>query len=113
MTKVDGSTTILHSLRKPFQLHPLIAIQMRKVVRKGCQLFFIKMQTVIENIDLKLLEKHPMLREFSNVFPIELPRKPRIREFDFAINLVPSADPISKMSYHMTIVEMQELKLQL
>ena len=54
-----------------------------------------------------------MLREFFDVFPTELPRKPPIREFDFAINLVPGVELVSRMSYHMTTVEIQELKLQL
>lgn len=86
---------------------------MKKAMRKGCQLFFIKIQIVTKNIDLELLEKHLVLREFFDVFLIELPRKPLVREFNFAIDLVPRAKPISRMFYWMTIIEMQELKLQL
>lgn len=66
-----------------------------------------------KNIDLDLLERHSVLREFFYVFPTKLPRKPPIREFEFAIDIVLGARPVSKMSYHITIVKMQELKLQL
>lgn len=54
-----------------------------------------------------------MLRELFYVFPIEIPRKPPVREFDFAIKLILGGKPISKILYHMTMIKMQELKLQL
>lgn len=71
------------------------------------------MQEAFKQAKLGLLEKYPMPKDFFDVFPIELPVKPPTREFNFSINLVLGAKPISKMPYHMTIVELQKLWLQI
>lgn len=46
-----------------------------------------------------LLDDHPILREFVDVFPGELPRLPPPCEIDFHIDLVLGADPISRAPY--------------
>ncbi|XP_057948232.1 uncharacterized protein LOC131143889 [Malania oleifera] len=45
------------------------------------------------------LEDIPVIREFSNVLPEDLPRLPRDREVEFAIELAPGTTPISKVPY--------------
>nr|GEZ09155.1 retrotransposon protein, putative, Ty3-gypsy subclass [Tanacetum cinerariifolium] len=42
------------------------------------------------------LEIHPVVRNFPNVFPDELPGLPPEREVEFTIELIPGAQPISK-----------------
>ncbi|KAH9312662.1 hypothetical protein KI387_027697, partial [Taxus chinensis] len=59
------------------------------------------------------LDDHPILSEFADVFPGELPGLPPPREIDFHIDLVPGAEPISRAPYRMTTPELCELKLQL
>lgn len=103
----------MRSSKRAFQLHLLIAVQIKWAVKKGCQFFFVKIQEAYEEEKLGFLEKYLVLKDFFDVFPTELPRKPPAREFNFSIDLVPSAKPISKMTYHMTIVKPQELWLQL
>nr|GFD32258.1 DNA/RNA polymerases superfamily protein [Tanacetum cinerariifolium] len=48
-----------------------------------------------------------------DVFPDELPGIPPVREVEFSIELIPEAEPISKASYRMALIELKELKDQL
>ncbi|KAJ9536301.1 hypothetical protein OSB04_un000510 [Centaurea solstitialis] len=59
------------------------------------------------------LEDIPVVSEFPEVFPDELPGVPPEREVEFTIDLVPGAAPISKAPYRMAPAEMKELKEQL
>ncbi|KAI5341880.1 hypothetical protein L3X38_009755 [Prunus dulcis] len=59
------------------------------------------------------LEDIPVVREFSNVFPEDLPGLPPHREIEFTIELIPETNPISQPPYGMAPVELRELKTQL
>nr|GEW65457.1 hypothetical protein [Tanacetum cinerariifolium] len=59
------------------------------------------------------LETHPVIRDFSDVFPKELLGMPPEREVEFGIELVLSTQPIFKALYRMAPIEMKELKEQL
>ena len=53
------------------------------------------------------------MNEFPEVFPGELPGLPPDREIEFAIELAPGTEPVSKAPYRMAPVEMKELAIQL
>ena len=53
------------------------------------------------------------MREFTDVFPEELPGLPPQRDIEFTIDLEPGTAPISKAPYRMAPAEMKELKAQL
>jgi hypothetical protein len=55
----------------------------------------------------------PVVCEFPDVFPEDLPKLPRERYVDFVIELKPGTDPISRRSYQMPPNEFAELKTQL
>nr|GFC02290.1 putative reverse transcriptase domain-containing protein [Tanacetum cinerariifolium] len=59
------------------------------------------------------LFKHPIVSEFPDVFPDELPGIPPVREVEFNIELILGAEPISKAPYRMAPIELKELKDQL
>ncbi|XP_075074718.1 uncharacterized protein LOC142162283 [Nicotiana tabacum] len=59
------------------------------------------------------IENVPVLREFSDVFPKDLPGLPPIREIDFGIDLLPYTHPISIPPYRMAPADLRELKQQL
>jgi hypothetical protein len=59
------------------------------------------------------LSKIPVVREFPDVFPEELPGLPPDREVEFAIELIPGTSPISRRPYRMPPNELAELKVQL
>nr|GEV21547.1 putative reverse transcriptase domain-containing protein [Tanacetum cinerariifolium] len=63
--------------------------------------------------DEKRLENIPVVREFPDVFPEELPGLPPVRQVEFQINLIPRAAPIARAPYRLAPSKMQELSNQL
>jgi hypothetical protein len=59
------------------------------------------------------LKKIPVVCEYADVFPDELPGMPPDRDIEFAIELQPGTTPISKRPYRMPPAELAELKKQL
>ena len=59
------------------------------------------------------LEKVPVLCEYPDIFPKELPGMPPDWEVEFVIEFTPGTAPISKRSYRMPPNELKELKKQL
>ena len=59
------------------------------------------------------LENIPVVCEFPDVFPEELPGLPPDREVEFAIELIPGTLPISRRPYRMLPHELVELNNQL
>jgi len=59
------------------------------------------------------LPQIPVVCEFPDVFPKELPGLPPNREVEFAIELIPGTTPISRRPYRMPPNELAELKNQL
>nr|GEY61618.1 hypothetical protein [Tanacetum cinerariifolium] len=59
------------------------------------------------------LEIHLFVRDFSDVFPEELPGIPPEREVEFGIELVSSTQRISKATYRMAPIKLMELREQL
>ena len=57
------------------------------------------------------MEKIPIVREFLDVFPEELPGIPPEREVDFSIEIVPRTAPISRTPYRMAPSKLKELRL--
>jgi hypothetical protein len=53
------------------------------------------------------------VRDFPDVFPVELLRMPPDREVELVIDLLPGTAPISKRQYKMSVEELKELKKQL
>jgi hypothetical protein len=52
----------------------------------------------------------PVVCEFPDVFPKDLPGLPHERDVEFVIELKPSTTPISRRSYRMPPNELAELK---
>jgi hypothetical protein len=63
-------------------------------------------------IDLPL-KKIPVVCEYVDVFPDELPGMPPDQDIEFAIELQPGTTPISKRPYRMPPAELAKLKKQL
>ncbi|KAI3518313.1 hypothetical protein L1887_06895 [Cichorium endivia] len=55
----------------------------------------------------------PVVSEFPDVFPEDLPGVPPERQVEFKIDLVPGAAPIARAPYRLAPPEMQELSAQL
>jgi hypothetical protein len=68
---------------------------------------------MVFNMEAKSIEDVPVVREYPDVFPEELPGMPPDRDIEFVINLIPGTSPIAKRSYRMVAPELAELKKQL
>ena len=55
----------------------------------------------------------PIVQEFEDVFPKEVPGLLPNREVEFTIDLVPGTGPVSMAPYRMALVELVELKSQI
>ncbi|XP_066162190.1 uncharacterized protein [Oryza sativa Japonica Group] len=58
------------------------------------------------------LEEIPILRDYPDVFPDDLPGMPPKRDIEFRIDLVPGTTPIHKRPYRMAANELAEVKRQ-
>ncbi|GKD95329.1 putative reverse transcriptase domain-containing protein, partial [Tanacetum coccineum] len=61
----------------------------------------------------KRLEHVPIVRNFPEVFPKDLPGLPPARQVEFQIDLVPGAAPVARAPYRLAPSEMKELSEQL
>jgi hypothetical protein len=59
------------------------------------------------------LDQVPIVCEYPDVFPDELPGMPPDRDIEFIIELIPRTGPIAQRPYRMNPVELVELKKQL
>jgi hypothetical protein len=59
------------------------------------------------------LKDIPIVCEYPDIFPDDLPEMPPDRDIEFIIELQPGTAPISKRSYRMPPNELAELKIQL
>jgi hypothetical protein len=108
----EGKRMTLQGIQKPVLVRQISSLEMRKYCRKGCPLYAIQVSETIEG-DKPILEDHPTLKEYRDVFPEEVPSLPPRRDIDFSIELAPGAVPVSRTPYHMSTPELVELKLQL
>ncbi|KAI3775001.1 hypothetical protein L1987_49569 [Smallanthus sonchifolius] len=61
----------------------------------------------------KKIDDIPIVREFLEVFPEDLPGLPPHRQVEFQIDLTPGAAPIARAPYRLAPSELQELSTQL
>jgi hypothetical protein len=59
------------------------------------------------------LDQVPVVYEYPDVFPEELPGMPPVWDIEFIIELVPGTTPIAQRAYRMNPQELEELKRQL
>jgi hypothetical protein len=76
-------------------------------------LVVIRLKASIHHNVAKSIEEIPVVQEFPDVFPDDLPGMPPERDIKFKIELQPSTAPIAKHPYKMTQDELAELKIQL
>ncbi|GKD85045.1 hypothetical protein Tco_1356199, partial [Tanacetum coccineum] len=63
--------------------------------------------------DEKRLEDIPVVREFLEVFPKDLPGLPPVCQVEFQIDLIPGATPVARAPYRLAPLEMKKLSNQL
>ncbi|GKF11891.1 putative reverse transcriptase domain-containing protein, partial [Tanacetum coccineum] len=73
----------------------------------------IRAQIIEKKSDEKRLEDIPVVREFPEVFPEDLPGLPPFRQVEFQIDLIPGVTPVARVPYRLDPSKMQELSNQL
>ncbi|GJU18395.1 putative reverse transcriptase domain-containing protein [Tanacetum coccineum] len=94
---------------KPMKI--ISALKARTLLSHGCEGFLATIHDTTS--DVSSIHDQPIVSEFQDVFPDELPGIPPIRDVEFNIELIPGAEPISKAPYRMAPIELKELKDQL
>ena len=86
-------------------------MQARRLLRKGCEAF---LALVLDSKRGQIeLENILVVKDFSDVFPKELPGIPPIREVDLSIEILLGTTPTYGAPYRMASTELKELKIQL
>ncbi|GKE94817.1 hypothetical protein Tco_1579672 [Tanacetum coccineum] len=70
----------------------------------GCQIFIA--QVMEKKSDERRLEDIPVVREFPEVFPKDLPGLPPIHQVEFQIDLMPGAAPVARAPYRLAPSEL-------
>ncbi|KAA3474595.1 Gag-Pol polyprotein [Gossypium australe] len=83
----------------------------QKYVKKGCKAYLV--HVLDTKVSESKIESEPVVCEYLDVFPEELPGLPPIREVEFAIELVRETSLLLITLYRMTPTDLKELKVQL
>jgi hypothetical protein len=106
----EGQRRVIVGRNHGVSLRFASSLHLRKSMRKGCKLYAIL--ALNEKGVAEGLEHLPVVKEFVDVFPEELPGMPSKRELEFTIDLKPGTEPITRIPYRMSTPELQELKMQ-
>ena len=96
----------VQGIQKPLSIRQISAMQFKKCIRKGCQIYAIQVTNLMEKENKPSLEDFVVLHDFRDVFVDEIPELPPRREIDFSIDLLPGSTPISKAPYRMSLLEL-------
>ena len=107
----DQYEVIIQGIRSSVMSNLISAMQARRFISKGYEAFLaLILDSKRGHVDVETI---PVVREFLDVFPEELPGIPLEREVDLSIEIVPGTTPMSRAPYRMAPVELKELKVQL
>ncbi|GJR00021.1 putative reverse transcriptase domain-containing protein [Tanacetum coccineum] len=101
--------------REESRLNIISCTKAQEYLSKGCDVFLAHITTkeAKDKSEGKRLEDVPIVRDFPEVFPKDLPGIPPARQVEFQIDLVPGAAPVARAPYRLAPSEMKELAKQL
>ncbi|GJS12624.1 putative reverse transcriptase domain-containing protein [Tanacetum coccineum] len=108
----ENKTLIVEGDKGGSRLKVISYIKSRKYVEQGCHLFLARV-TKKKKSKEKRLEDVPVIHDYPEVFPEELPGLPPPRQVEFRIDLVPGVAPVARAPYRLAPSEMKELSVQL
>ncbi|GKD75216.1 putative reverse transcriptase domain-containing protein [Tanacetum coccineum] len=100
---------------KKSKLSIISCTKTQKYIKRGCLIFLaqITKKETKDKLEEKRLEDVPIVRDFLEVFPEDLPGLPPMRQVEFQIDLVLGAAPVARTPYRLAPIELQELSTQL
>ncbi|GKC12588.1 putative reverse transcriptase domain-containing protein [Tanacetum coccineum] len=101
--------------RRESRLTIILCLKAQEYMAKGCQIFLAQISAKKEEdkSEGKKLKDVPIVRDFPEVFPEDLPGLPPFRPVEFQIDLIPGAVPVARAPYRLAPSEMKELSEQL
>ncbi|GJX11461.1 putative reverse transcriptase domain-containing protein [Tanacetum coccineum] len=105
---VKNKTLVVEGYRSTSRLKIISCIKASKYIERGHQLFVAHVTE--KEPKEKRLEDVPVIRDFPEVFPDDLPGLPPPRQVEFKIELVPGAAPVARSPYRLAPSELKELK---
>nr|GEU38367.1 putative reverse transcriptase domain-containing protein [Tanacetum cinerariifolium] len=108
---VEGKMLVVKGNCDVSRLKVVSCIKERKYIERGCHLFIAHVTE--KEPKEKRLEDVPIIRDFPEVFPNDLPGISPPRHVEFRIKIVPRDAPVARTPYHLTSFEMKELSDQL
>nr|GEW04548.1 putative reverse transcriptase domain-containing protein [Tanacetum cinerariifolium] len=84
------------------KLNIISCTRTHKYIQKGCQVYLapVTSKKAEDKSEEKRIEDVPIVQEFPEVFPEDLPGLPLARQVEFQIDLDPSAAPVARASVH-------------
>nr|GEX51326.1 putative reverse transcriptase domain-containing protein [Tanacetum cinerariifolium] len=97
--------------RNESRLNIISCSKAQEYMSKGCHVFLANITSTKdeEKSKRKQLEDVPVVQEFLEVFPEDLPGIPPTRQVEFQKDLVPGAAPVARAPYRLAPSEMKEL----
>ncbi|GJT00092.1 putative reverse transcriptase domain-containing protein [Tanacetum coccineum] len=108
---VKGKMLVVKGNCDESRLKVVSCIKARKYIERGCHLFVAHVTE--KEPKERRLEDVPIIRDFPEVFPNDLPGLLPPRQVEFKIELVPGAAPVARAPYRLAPSEMKELSNQL
>nr|GEZ30229.1 putative reverse transcriptase domain-containing protein [Tanacetum cinerariifolium] len=96
---IEDETLIIQGNQSRTRLSLISCIKTKRYISKGCQVFIA--QVMEKKSGEKQLENVPVVREFPDAFPEELPGLPPVRQVEFQIDLIPGAAHVARTPYRL------------
>ncbi|GJX24897.1 putative reverse transcriptase domain-containing protein, partial [Tanacetum coccineum] len=107
----QGREIIIYGDKRKGEFKLCSMMKARKYFSRGCQAYMT--HVIYTKFEKKSAKDVPVVNEFLDVFPEDLPGIPPERQVEFRIELIPGATPIAKTLYRLAASEMKELMSQL
>nr|GEY83796.1 reverse transcriptase domain-containing protein [Tanacetum cinerariifolium] len=96
------------------KLNIISCAKTQKYIQKGCQVYLAQVTSkkAEDKLEEKQLKDVPIVQEFPEVFPKDLPGLPPAQQVEFQIELVPGAAPVARASegIHVDPVKIKAIK---
>ncbi|GJV96990.1 putative reverse transcriptase domain-containing protein [Tanacetum coccineum] len=112
----DGRISETNIVLSGSKLNNISCTKTQKYIEKGCQVYLAQVTSkkAKDKLEERRLEDVPIVREFLEVFPEDLPDLTALLDkLNFQIDLVPGAALVARAPYRLAPAEMQELSTQL
>ncbi|KAD3336800.1 hypothetical protein E3N88_32319 [Mikania micrantha] len=108
---MDGSSVTVYGDKAIYEPKIISMIKADVMMRRGCVAYLA--YVIEERMDMRTIDDVPVVCNFPDVFPEELPGLPPEQEIEFQIDLVPWAQPAARSPYRLAPNEMKEMMTQL